>query len=135
VNNSPVDVDIDDLTLQFDTEDQGWMCGAMEPVFNDLTSVQASLHGYGTILTDIAGFIVLSDFNTVIKMDSDINGVKVSKSNIPKGIEASIVVIGMDHFKLFVSIETVQLSDNLSIEMNMNEVSEKDLPVVLEVID
>ncbi len=135
VNNSPVVVDAGEMTLQFDTEDNGWMCGAMQTNFNDLTTIEASPFGYGTILTDIAGFVILSDFNTVIKMDSDINGVKVSKSNIPKGVEASIVIIAMDHFQLFIGIETMDITTDLSLEIKMNEVTEQELPSVLQMIN
>ena len=135
VSNSPVDVNQVNMTMQFGTEKQGWMCGAMDPDLNDLTSVQAGLFGYGTILTDIVGFVVLSDYNTIIKMDSDINGVKVSKSGIPKGVEASIVVLAMDHFKLFVGIEVVDITDNLSIEIRMNNTSEEALPDILQILD
>jgi hypothetical protein len=135
VNNSPVDVDTNDQTLHFNADEQGWMCGAMDTNFNDLATVEASLFGFGTILTDITGYIVLSDFNTVIKMDSDVNGVKVSKSNIPKGMEVSIVILAMDHFKLFMGIETVQITDDLSIEIKMNEVTEAELPEALQILD
>ncbi len=135
VNNSPVFVDVNDQTLQFDNQDNGWICGAMETNFNDLTTVEASVYGYGTILTDITGFLVLSDYNTVIKMDGDVSGVKVSKSNIPKGVEVSIVVIAMDNFKLFVGIETLEVTNNLSIEIKMNQVSEAELADFLQTLD
>ncbi len=135
VNNSPVDVNGVDMTLQFDTEDQGWMCGAQDPSLNDLTSVEVSLYGYGTILTDIVGFIVLSDYNTIIKMESDINGVKVSKSDVPKGVEASIVVIAMDHFKMVAGIEVMEIAENLSFEMKLDDITEKDLPNKLQMLD
>lgn len=135
VNNSPVDVNPGELTLQFDSEEHGWMCGGMETNFNEFTSVESSLYGYGTILTDIKGFIVLSDYNTVIKTNSDVNGVKVSKNNVPKGVEASIVILAMDHFTVFVGIETLTITDNLSIEIKMNEVAEEDLSDYLQLLD
>ena len=135
VNNSPVTVDPGELTLQFDSEEHGWMCGGKDTNFSEYTSVESSLYGYGTILTDIAGYVVLSDYNTVIKMNSDVNGVKVSKSGIPKGVEASIVIIAMDHFKVVVGIETLTITDNLSIEIKMNEVAEEDLSDYLQLLD
>jgi len=68
-------------------------------------------------------------------MDSDVSGVNVSKSNIPKGVEVSIVVIAMDHFKLFVGIETLEVTNNLSIEIKMNQVSEVELADFLQTLD
>jgi hypothetical protein len=135
VNNSPVIVDVGEMTLQFDSEDSGWMCAAMATNFNDLTTVEASPYGYGTILTDIVGYVVLSDYNTVIKLNSDINGVKVNKSNIPKGIAACIVIIAMDHFQLFVGIETLEITSDLSIEIKMNKVTEQELPGFLQTLN
>ena len=134
-SNSPVDLDTNNFTLQFDSYDQGWMCGAMQSGHTDLTSVTASPFGYGTVLRDIIGFVVLSDANTVIRMDGDVNGVKVSGSNIPKGIEASIVIIAMDQFQLFVGIETLQITDNLSIEIKMNKTTEDGLSEFLQTVD
>jgi len=135
VNNSQVDVDTNNLTLQFYSDDQGWMCGAMQSSFTNLTSATASPFGYGTILTDITGFVVLSDVNTVIKMDGDVNSIKVSKSNIPSGVEASFVIIAMDHFQLFVGIKTLEITDNLSIEIKMNETTEDGLAEFLQTLD
>ena len=135
VNNSPVTLDPGETVIQFDSDDHGWMCGALSASFNELTSFESSLYGFGTILTDIAGFIVLSDYNTVIKMESDIDAVRVSKSNVPKGLEANIVIIAMDNFKVFVGIKNVVLSENMSIEVKMDEIDENDLSGALEIID
>lgn len=135
VNNSPVEVSPGAMTLQFNSVEDGWMCGAMQTGFSEFTPIDASPYGYGTILTDITGFVVLSDYNTVIQMDGDINGIKVSKTNIPKGVEASIVIIAMDHFRLFVGIKTLEITSNLSTEIKMNEVTEAGLAEALQILD
>lgn len=135
VNNSDVVVDINEETLQFETENQGWMCAAMETNFNDLTTVQARPFGYGTILTDIAGFIVLSDFNTVVRMEGDMNGLKVSRANIPKGVQASIVIFAMDDFRLFAGIKNIEIGDNHSEDIRVNDVTDANLSVLLQELD
>ena len=78
-------------------------------------------------LTDVEAFIVFSDINSVMGMNYSNANKEFSKANIPTNHQVSIVVIGIDLETFYFAKKDVNITDNLNLTINLDEISESDL--------
>ncbi len=129
-----IDVMADGNILSFESERTKWQMAGKELDTNGTANLSIAASGYGTVPHDMRAFAVGSQNNIVLPLDFDLANVTAS-GTLPKGIEFNIVLMTMDHFKLSYGAQSITLTDDMDMDLQMRAINVSDMVSEIKSLD
>ena len=112
----------------------GWvMSGRPYTDNNESTIVTVTTNRNETGIIDQKVFLLFDEFNGMAALP--LNGSTFSASDIPLNHSATIVAIAFDKFQFYFASESVTITDNLELNMNMRAFNKTDFILLVKSID
>ncbi|MFK8105234.1 MAG: hypothetical protein AB8G15_22165 [Saprospiraceae bacterium] len=123
-------VDFDSIGDSFNllTNRFGWInCDYFYQTTTPKTTVRFGVSLPNSANIEVAAFMVFTDINSVMGLNYSTTDKEFFKSNIPTNESVSLIVIGMDATSFYFAQEDIVTSNNLDLNLMLNQISETSL--------